>query len=64
MSCNGGYLHHVKTFLKELRCRGHRELIHELCHPDWVGQLAIEKPDEFRTKYYEYVKELGELSRD
>ena len=46
----------------ELRCRGHRELIHELCHPDWVGQLAIEKPDEFRASYFEYVKELGELS--
>ncbi|MBM09497.1 MAG: hypothetical protein CMF69_07980 [Magnetovibrio sp.] len=46
----------------ELRCRGHRELIHELCHPDWVGQLAIEKPDEFRTKYFDYVKKLGELS--
>ena len=46
----------------ELRCRGHRELIHELCGRDWVGQLAIEKQEEFRTKYFEYVKELGKLS--
>ena len=46
----------------ELKCKGHRELIHELFHPDWVGQLAIEKPDEFRASYFEYVRELGELS--
>ena len=46
----------------ELKCKGHRELIHELFHPDWVGQLVIEKPDEFRTKYFDYVKKLGELS--
>ena len=46
----------------ELRCKGHRELIHELCHPDWVGQLAIEKPEEFRTKYFEYLKELAKVS--
>ena len=43
----------------ELRCRGHRELIHELCHPDWVGLLAIEKPDEFRTKFFEYLDECA-----
>ncbi len=46
----------------ELKCKGHRELIHELFHPDWVGQLVIEKPEEFRTKYFEYVRELGKLS--
>lgn len=46
----------------ELKCKGHRELIHELCHPDWVGQLAIEKPDEFRASYFEYVKELAKVS--
>ena len=32
----------------ELACKGHRELIHELTHPDWLGNLTIEKPDELR----------------
>ena len=39
----------------ELRCRGHREVIHELCRPEWVGQLVIERPEEFRKKYFEYL---------
>jgi len=38
----------------ELRFRGHRELIHELTNPDWLGNLTIEKPDELREKYQDY----------
>ena len=39
----------------ELRCQGHRELIHELCHPDWLGQVTIEAPWTLRAEFDEYV---------
>ena len=25
-----------------LRCRGHRELLHEMQHPDWVGEVKVD----------------------
>ena len=43
----------------ELRCKGHKELIHELTHPDWLGQLIIEKPDKLREKYQEYLDQCA-----
>lgn len=43
----------------ELRCQGHRELIHELCHPDWLGQVTIEAPDTLRAEFDEYVGMLA-----
>lgn len=44
----------------QLRCQGHRELIHELCHPDWLGQVQIDTPDSLRVEFNEY---LGQLQR-
>jgi predicted DNA-binding transcriptional regulator YafY len=44
--------------LVELRCQGHRELIHELCHPDWLGQVRIESPDSLRAEFDDYVEQL------
>jgi predicted DNA-binding transcriptional regulator YafY len=41
-----------------LRCQGHRELIHELCHPDWLGQVRIEAPDSLRTEFNDYIGQL------
>lgn len=41
-----------------LRCQGHRELIHELCHPDWLGQVRIEKPDSLRAEFNDYLEQL------
>ena len=35
----------------ELRCRGWRELCWELQHPDWVGEVQIEQPEELRAEY-------------
>ena len=43
----------------ELTCKGHRELVHELCHPDWLGNLIVEKPEELREKYQEYLDECA-----
>lgn len=41
-----------------LRCQGHRELIHELCHPDWLGQVQIESPETLRTEFNDYLEQL------
>ena len=41
----------------ELRCRGHRELIWELLHPDWIGHVTIESPEGLQKEY------LGQLDR-
>jgi len=41
----------------EMRCRGHRELIWELMHPDWIGHVKIESPEGLQKEY------LGQLER-
>ena len=41
----------------EMRCRGHRELIWELLHPDWIGHVKIESPEGLQKEY------LGQLDR-
>ena len=41
----------------EMRCRGHRELIWELLHPDWIGHVKIESPEGLQKEY------LGQLER-
>ncbi len=41
-----------------LRCRGHQELFHELCHPDWVGNVKIEEPESLRVEYGRYLRRL------
>ena len=41
----------------EMRCRGHRELIWELLHPDWIGHVTIESPEGLQKEY------LGQLDR-
>jgi hypothetical protein len=42
----------------QLLCQGHRELIHELCHPDWLGQVKIEAPETLRMEFDDYLKHL------
>lgn len=46
----------------DLRCQGHRELIHELCHPDWLGQVRIEKPGTLRDEFDAYVAQLRSVT--
>ena len=48
-----------KTLIVKLRCKGTRELIHELCHPDWIGQVIIEEPQQLQEEYNVYVSKLG-----
>ena len=44
------------SLLMELRCRGHRELIWELMHPDWLGVVQIESPDRLKEEYSEQLE--------
>lgn len=46
----------------DLRCQGHRELIHELCHPDWLGQVQIDAPESLREEFNEYVEQLRSVT--
>lgn len=46
----------------DLRCQGHRELIHELCHPDWLGQVHIEAPETLRAEFDAYVDQLRSVT--
>ena len=44
------------TLIVELKCRGHRELIHELLQPDWVGYVKIESPERLKEEYLDYLE--------
>lgn len=46
----------------DLHCQGHRELIHELCHPDWLGQVQIEAPESLRKEFKEYLEMLKSVT--
>lgn len=50
------------ALIVDLRCQGHRELIHELCHPDWLGQVRIEAPDTLRVEFDDYVAQLRSVT--
>ena len=47
----------------QLTCQGHQELIHELCHPDWLGNVVIEAPETLKSEYLHYVEVLKEAVR-
>lgn len=44
------------SLIVQLRCCGHRELLHEILHPDWLGHVTVLGPQEL-------VKELAEFLR-
>jgi predicted DNA-binding transcriptional regulator YafY len=50
------------ALLVQLRCQGHRELIHELCHPDWLGQVQIVAPDSLRVEFDDYLEQLRSVT--
>lgn len=39
-----------------MRCCCHRELIHELLQPDWVGYVEIESPERLKEEYLDYLE--------
>ena len=42
----------------KMQCRGHRELIWELMHPDWLGFVQIESPDRLKEEYSEQFERV------
>ena len=38
------------------KCRGHREMIWQLLHPDFVGEVEIEEPSTLKDEYREYLE--------
>ena len=44
------------SLIVELKCRGHRELIHELLHPDWLGYVKIESPERLKEEYSQQLE--------
>ena len=46
------------SLIVHLKVRGHQELFHELCHPDWVGNVKIEAPDSLVDEYRRYLRRL------
>ena len=43
------------SLIVRLKCQGHRELIHELCHPDWLGNVTIVGPESLKIEYQSYL---------
>ena len=37
-------------------CRGWKELIHELMHPDWLAHIKIIQPQELKDEFKNYLK--------
>ncbi len=44
------------SLIVKMQCRGHRELIWELMHPDWLGFVQIESPDRIKEEYAEQLE--------
>ena len=44
------------SLIVKMQCRGHRELIWELMHPDWLGFVQIESPDRLKEEYVEQLE--------
>ena len=39
-----------------LRCRGWKEIIHEVLHPDHLGEKKIIQPQELKDEFKDYIK--------
>ncbi len=44
------------SLIVKIQCRGHRELIWELMHPDWLGFVQIESPDRLKEEYADQLE--------
>ena len=45
-----------KTLRLSLRCKGWKELIHEILHPDYLGEVKIIQPQELKDEFKSYLK--------
>ena len=44
------------SLIVQLRCRGHRELLHEILHPDWLGHVRVLGPHELVLELEDFLK--------
>ena len=49
------------SLILRMQCRGHSEICHELMHPDWIGHVKIENPEQLREVYAKQL-ELAKLA--
>ena len=49
------------SLVLSLHCSGYRELIWELFHPDYIGQVKILEPDELIKEAKEYVSKINKV---
>ena len=45
-----------KTLRLSMRCKGWREIIHEVLHPDYLGEIKIIQPQELKDEFKDYIK--------
>lgn len=45
-----------KTLRLSLRCKGWREIIYEVLHPDYLGEIKIIEPQELKDEFKNYIK--------
>jgi hypothetical protein len=51
----------IGSLILRMQCRGHSEICHELMHPDWIGHVKIENPEQLREVYAKQL-ELAKLA--
>ena len=39
-----------------MRCKGWKEIIHEVLHPDYLGEIKIIQPQELKDEFKDYIK--------
>jgi predicted DNA-binding transcriptional regulator YafY len=49
------------SLILRMQCKGHSEICHELMHPDWIGHVKIENPEQLREVYAKQL-ELAKLA--
>ena len=45
-----------KTLRISLKCEGWKEIIHELLHPDYLGEIKIIQSQELKDEFKDYIK--------
>ena len=44
------------SLILNLKCNYSNELIHELMHPDWLGEISILEPEQLKKDFMSYIK--------
>jgi len=44
------------SLLVQIRCKGHRELLHEILHPDWLGHVRVLGPAELLQELADFLR--------